>query len=578
MPSGIESLDGNRFILRYEHPWGGIASNAAPEDIAPNQLQSSDGIFIRNGRLCSTNFYSFNPTYYRHSTTASLYWTGVTGIQAIYTVGTRIVAIDSTCRTYTYNLTDNFWVPDPFFLSTTNPPRYSCSIMIDKVIYIFDYDSATEYVFTPGVSIVQAKQMDPNTGPLQNFVGGLYCMTVDRYLITANFNMPSDLQKAKRTNGYAWSKPSAYTTFDPSLDLTRTEGWNYLAEVQQEITGCFAMGNVGYILHDQGITQLTPTGGASSGILPFDATLLWGGRDGNGCTYPDSLSVYGYIAIWGNNTDFYMFGAGSAPQSITGTARKAIYEDLNRFKYLDNKFLSVSGNLINAGVDDRTPELVYNLYIVYESPGNSVPINMIIWSFIFGTQTWTRTAVNATDMMRLISGNQSYSSPLGTTAPAAGVRVVVPSALKFPDLSGTSFTGSNIYIGGTYGGVILNTQGAIGDSFFMFQYINTDGLSTISDVPPITNLKFRAEEFQVYRQPTIRGVILRAGGQGTLNVSVGGQSFTPIVVNSMDVTAIYRSFGVHTGLDPSVNITSTDFNGFITKVHAFGTYAEGEPI
>lgn len=574
MPSGMENLDNNRFILRYEHPWGGVASDASQEDIAPNQLVSSDGLFIRHGKLCSTCFYAFDPNYFRYSSDGlKLYMTNTTGMKAIYTVGSDIVGIDFTCSAYVYSFGGNMWLQDQI-LNTTYQPHYSCSVMIKGVIYVFDYDNGAEYVYTPRVSFVPAVQID---GSNQTFVGGKYCMTVDRYLITCYTNMPTDTPQYK-ANGYSWSGPSKYTTFNPSIDPAANEGWNILAEVQQEITGCFAMGNVGYILHDQGLTQLTPTGltgTTSASIFPFDATLMWGGKDGAGCTMPDSLAIYGYIAVWGNNSNIYMFSSGAAPQSITGTARRAIFRDLNKFKYFDSRYFDVHGNIINVGVDNLSPELVYNLYITYESPANTVPITMIVWSCILATQTWTRTVINVTDIMQKITGNPNYAGVSATFGPDA----TVPSTFRFP--SNTS-AGANWFISSIYGGMIFNVQdpgSGIGDSFFLFQYINSDGTTSLpSNVFPNTNLVFRAEEFQIYRQPTIRGIILRASGTGTLHINVGSQSFSDIVVNSPNGTTLYRSYGMRTDIAPQISITSTDFNGYISKVHAFGTYAEGEPI
>lgn len=581
MPSGLENLDGGRFILRYEHPWGGVASNAAPQDIAPNQLVSSDGTFIRNGRICSTNFYAFDPNYFRWSlNSTNLYIPNISGMVAVYAINNVLAAIDYTCQTYLYATGQGHWVVD--FPPPTGGARYACSVLIENIVYIFDYMNGAEYVYSPGNYNRFAVQVD---GSNQNFVGGKYCMTVDRYLITCNTNMPSDTPQYK-ANGYSWSGPSKYQTFDPSKDSTVNEGNNILAEVQHEITGCFAMGNVGYILHDQGITQLTPTGSSTAGIIPFDATLLWGGKNGNGCTYPGSLAIYGYVAIWANNNDVLMFMAGAAPQSITGTARRVIFNDLNKFKPGTNVFFNVFGNLINVGVDNLSPELVYNLYIIYSDPSNQYAVNMVVWSFVFASQAWTRTYVNVSTTMQNITGNPSYRGMLAPTLAGDGSpNNSRAENMFFPKGFATI---SNLFESCVYGGMLFNVwnpDAGSGDSFFIFQYINTTGVSTIAAYPPVTNLVFRAEEFQIYRKPTIRGVILRASGggtgpnnTGTLHININGHPFSDVIVNSPNVATIYRSFGVYTDMTPQLSITSTNFNGYITKVHVFGTYAEGEPI
>lgn len=617
MPSGLENLDNNRFILRYEHPWAGVASDAAPEDIQPSQVVSCDGLFIRNGCLCSTNYYAFDSSWYRYSGDGyALYWAQTNpgqGICAIYTTVSPnspnspvTVAIDYQCNTWYYDYTNLRWLQD-----FTAPPgyTYSCSQLIKGVIYIFDWWEGAQLVYTPrgGVTIGTT------------FVGGKYCMTLSEQLIVCNTKMQkwnagtydpqtgapvnppsyagSQETKANRVN---WSAAQeAYTTFnnnqwnypavppatlgppflDPSngLPTDRSAGWNGLADVQQEITGCFAMGNVGYILHDTGVTQMTPTASAILGetaIQPFDFTLLWGGRDGMGCTMPRSLAVYGHFAIWGNSNGIYLFTGAAAPQDITGSVKKAMYADINQFRFGIDFWQNIYGQIINTGVDNNSPEMVYNLYIVSTQPNGYIPIKMVIWSYVFKTQAWTRHVVDVTAAMRAITGNPNYSKGIFNNEAAVNM-----STFKFP--TSLANLGHDLYTSPLYGGMIFNAaaSGTAGyDSFFLFQYIN-DGVSSLPDVPPVTNLTFRTEEFQIYRQPTIRGFIIRAAGSGHLQISVNGYGFSLITLNGdATKTTLYRSFGMWTGMAPSINISSTDFNGYITKVHAFGTYAEGEPI
>jgi hypothetical protein len=596
MPSGLENLDNNRFILRYEHPWGGVASDAAPEDIAPNQFVICDGLLIKNGKLCSTNIYPFDPAYFNYTGTAgNKYWTGADGIQIIYTVGVYVVCIDRSCRTWYYDFNQKIWIADfvPVAIDGTTPkdhngnmifPHYSCSIMIKGIIYIFDYVNATEYVYIPRTSNTQGQigGAGNSFNETQNIVGGKYCMTVDHYLIIANTNLIID-NPAIKENRYNWSAPEAYTTFgpvsgsgvvdptNPNTPLGLETGYNTLPEVQQAITGCFAMGNVGYILHDQGITQLTPTGIAKG---PFDATLLWGGKEGIGCTMPETLAVFGYIAVWGNGSNFFLYSSGAAPQEICGAAKGSIYDDINKFKNTDSRILNISGQICNMAVDNLRPELIYNLYIVYESPANTAPVMTIVWTYVFRTQTWTRNVVNVQTLMQQITGNSNYSAILNTTpgfpAPA--------STFKFPSDTTVS---KDIYSGSVYGGIIINVTNnanGIADSFFLLQYINSEGNNSLTDLAPTTNLFFKTEEFGIFRKPTIRGVIVRASGIGTLGVAINGYKFSDIIVNSSLKSALYRSFGMYTDMAPTISITTTNFNGFITKVHAFGTYAEGEPI
>lgn len=627
MPSGLENLEGNRFILRYEHPWGGVASNASKEDIAPNQFVTCDGLFIKNGKLCSTNFYVFDQTQFAYGNLGSnpLYMSipltnpgnsSLTNdiMAAMYVLpnGT-LIGIDNRCNIWRYDWNSLQWGTNPAVYA---PPgySYSCSQMIRGVIYMFDWYAGQQIMYNNGQLIVGTK-----------FVGGKFCMTLSEQLITCNTRMqvwtggtydsqgkplapPAYTGRQElRANRVSWSAAQeAYSTWnnnqwpipvtatsppaavDPDatnpdtgaqLPNDRTAGWNGLAEVQNEITGCFAMGNVGYILHDTGVTQMTPTASAilgESSIQPFDFTLLWGGRSGMGCNMPKSLAVYGHFAIWGNDNGFYLFSGSGAPQDITGLAKAAIFADINKFRHTDDRWLNIIGQICNTGVGSNNPEMVYNLYVVWSQPSYTQPIMMVIWTYAFSSQAWTRHTVNVTSVMQQITGNPSFDGVL-----TGEDNTVNQATFKFPE--NYKDAGHYFYESPTYGGIIFNTRPLAGltsfSSFYIFQYTN-DGIPNITDAPPVTNLTLRAEEFQIYRQPTIRGFIIRAAGSGHLNISVNGYNFQPSIQLNGDITktTLYRTFGVWTGMTPEINISSTDFNGYITKIHAFGTYAEGEPI
>jgi hypothetical protein len=618
MPSGLENLEGNKFILRYEQPWGGVVSNVAPEDLQPGQLHVCDGLFIKNGKLCSTNSYAFDPIYFQYTTIGSpspLYiHIPITNpgnasqvnapIMTMYIVNGALVAIDANCNVYKYD-----WIARNFGVPAYAPAGayYSCSQMIRGIIYMFDWANGQQLVYQNS-AVTQGTK----------FVGGKYCMTLDQYLVVCNTNMekwnkgncqgtppvpPTNSgTRESRANRFNWSGANeAYTTFNPNVgcDLNNpivdldtgfpndaTAGFNGIPDVQQEITGCFAMGNVGYILHDTGVTQITPTSSpilGESSIQPFDTTLLWGGKEGIGCTMPRSLAVYGHFAIWGNAGGIYLFSGAGAPQDITGLSKAAIYADLNEFKFrfgagVTNYWFNIYGQICNMGVDNNNPELVYNLYIISANPYNTQPVQMIVWSYVFSTQGWTRSVVDATAMMKNITGNLNYT---GIITPMRSA--VSQSTFRFPD--DYNEYGAEFYTSPLYGGIIINAQvppiaGVTQpwDSFYLAQYIN-DGITSLPDIPPVTNLTFRTEEFQIYRKPTIRGIIIRAAGTGTLHININGYPFSDIKLND-DITKsyLYRSFGMYTDQAPTININSTDFNGYITKVHAFGTYAEGEPL
>jgi hypothetical protein len=56
MASRMEDTGKGHFEIHYEAPWGGVASNKSDIDIEMNQFVKADGISIRDGQLCYSNF------------------------------------------------------------------------------------------------------------------------------------------------------------------------------------------------------------------------------------------------------------------------------------------------------------------------------------------------------------------------------------------------------------------------------------------------------------------------------------------------------------------------------------------
>ena len=60
-----------------------------------------------------------------------------------------------------------------------------------------------------------------------------------------------------------------------------------------------------------------------------------------------------------------------------------------------------------------------------------------------------------------------------------------------------------------------------------------------SFTPGVLALKFRGEEIKIERQPTIRRVVLRGYGSGTLTITVNGTSFGNIVLDGTTTSKVY---------------------------------------
>lgn len=556
MASGLIDRGANRKDAVYENPWGGVNSDADPADIPPNSMVTADGLVIKYGKLCSCDWNNIDIIDYT-IVGGSTHYIRDNYVLVITTINNVIFIVTNDAQVYRYNIVGDTFIPVAT-IAGVGAINADCYQVIGGILYIFDYNNSEVYVFDSVAStfVVGA-----------NFVAGKYCCTILGYLITANTNMPSD-NPAEKPNRYNWSSPYGFTTWDPSVD--RTAGYNTISDTQDQITGLFAMGNVAYVLRDEGMTQLTPTG---VGIGPFDATPLWASTFGIGCTYPASFSQYGNLAIWANDNNIYAFFSGNMPQDITGQAKGAIYADIagvgNNFNYT-----LISGSLTNVGANNKTPELMYSFVIIQSTPDTfgPVPPSLVayIWTYNVSNKCWTRQVVDLLAKLGEITGAGGFDYQVIPTITSLGVKPGTFGALSTSTLSQRKIVNC----------LLINISAINGTaySFLLSQYINDTGQST-TDLAAAPNFKIvhRQEEFRLGTEATVRGVIIKAAGSGTLGVSINGQEFTSIVVNNTTAST-YRSFGVYTGQNPQLTITSANFDGVIIKSNMLTTWAEGEPL
>ena len=551
--SGIVQREGNRIDATYDNPWGGVASNADDADIQPSQFVKGDGLVVKNGVLCAANW--GNTTLYNFSKVANQHYWLDDRMQYVILVkpnnaGWVLCAFDNNGHAFIYDGTI-------FFLDQTllggSFMSISCIQVIGGVVYIFDWSAGKVYKYIPHDSYTVAS----------TYVGGKYCMVVTNYLITVNTNMASDGAERIKENRYNWSAPFAYSTWDPQDPaLPRSAGSNTLTSAQDQISGCFAMGNVGYILRTQGLTQLTPTG---IGISPFDTTDLWASQFGIGCTYPDSLAQYGALAIWFNNNDGYAFFSGAMPQSITGAAQRAIFADLNAYEGMDSGLTTtrVSGTFANTSENSQIPELIYILGII--SYGTGVPggFQAIVWVLNLAAKAWTRHVFNIADEIFRVTGVRSTVFGVET---ARVIGVQEPRYLTQLSQASPRRVAAHMLVSTAVGATVY--------SFLFSLYYNETGTLSLSPAGKFLNIKCRQEEVVLGAKPTVRGVIIKAAGTGTLKIAVSGTPFKDVVVIS-PTARTYKSHGEVSLENPQLTINATDFDGFITKVHMNMTYAEG---
>ena len=556
MASGVSKQEGNRYDCKYEQPWGGVASNADPSDIQPNQFVTADGLFVKNGRLNSAGW--GNTTIFNFSNVVTQGY--FNGLQVDFTAMTYAQSTDewtmyafvsSTGSVYRYLQPSN-----EFVLAATLGfvAEFDCFQIIAGVVYIFDFLYGKMYVFDSDALTI-------TTG--QSYVGGKYCMVLDGYLLTAFTNQPTDVPAIK-TNRYNWSGPFKYTTWDPAVD--RTAGFNTLTSASDQITGMFAMGNVGYILRTQGLSQLTPTG---VGIAPFQTTDLWSSTFGLGCSYPKTFAQYGALAIWANDSNIYSFFSGSMPTEICGAARRAIYADLNLYRNSGTTTTSVSGCISTVGENSATPELIYTFAIIHvTTSGSGSIVGSFIWTYNINSGTWTRQTPDLDAQIKSITGS-SVGYSVNKVSAIGNYQLVLSPGIPPKGIRNNILI--TVYQGGVFKSIL-----------FSFYYSSEGGASGCPVDTPI-NLVLRQEEFRLGTSYTARGAIVKLAGIGTVNTTVtnqyGSQALTPIVLT--DVTrplVVDLAYGQTSGENLQLALTSTNFDGAISKIVMSVTYDEGEPL
>lgn len=541
MASGLQFNDkSTHFEATYEHPWGGVASDAYQTDIKPNELVQCDNVLIKNGTLNAACLDSVTQNVIHINNITSV-------IDLTFGIFSKIYWLDDAGKIYGINGNTI-----QLLATNVNCSGASCVQIINGLAYIFCAGSGKMCIFDP-------------TGPTltlaESFVAGNYCCVIDSYLLTADTNQPTDIPAIK-PNRVNWSAPGAYSTWDPSVD--RTSGFNTLTDVSDYISGMFAMGNVGYILRGQGLTQMTPTG---IGIKPFDFTTLWASQKGLGCTLPQTFAQYGNVAIWGNDTDFYVFSSGTMPSKITGAARKAIYRDILIGVTLSTTVYGcissnvATNNFANNSIPD--PDLRYYLTIIRNDAVNKI-ISIIIWVYNLNLQTWSRITfttgypVGATNFQIATLTTQYISDLLNTNINVAGNRQVPILTLSF-----------------------LTAGNAINQVYSIYE----SDISYVTQAPiviPAPTIIFKSEMMKIGRKPNVRGVAILAVGSTTprtINVSVQNETvsttFDPIIVQGT-TPKVYISNGMFTDERPQLKLSSNAFDGTIVKAIMYGTYAEGE--
>ena len=419
-----------------------------------------------------------------------------------------------------------------------NQPPSAVQI-INGVAYISNFTRGKTYSY------------DPTNAPYAiniatTYVGGKCFGVLDDYLLQFNTNSTGQGINANMVN---WSGPGLFTTWDPSVN--RTAGFNQLPAVEDELTGFVSLASTGLLLSRKSLVQLNPTGIA---IGPFQFTVLWTSVLGQGLSIPETLVQYGQTAFLTTDAGVYTVGT-SGLSDISGAAKTAIMTSLANAGYVFNSLNpTICGGFILYFNNTAYPTPRY----VVVGINNSGDFNGVTtWIFDPTTGIWTQ-----------------LETPIDGAGAGQSCRIFCCDT--FPN-EGT-LPGNDIPI--TYGTflVVRASSGSLNNSYIYGLQISNNNVAQglIGTGPTVAlNLVTRSETIKIWREPTIRRIVVRAYGSGTLNLSINGVSFGAINIASTIPANYISPFGVFTGMDPQLTVTG-NFNGVIVKIVLFGTYADGE--
>lgn len=570
MPSGLRNTSGNQFEIYYEQPWGGVASDKSYVDIEPNQLIIQSGVAINSGKLeyfqmmaDPLNFKLQNPRQpdsfpyviwvqngvlfgcdqygyiYKYASTGVIIQ--VQGLKALDAPGpTPVVASDGP-----WNVGGDGNIP-------------TAVQVINGIAYIANYERHSTYTYDGNITF----------NLVSNYVGGKIMGVLDDYLIQFNTNNVVDGPQPNRVN---WSGPGKFSTWDPAID--RTAGFNTLASVEDQLIGFYSYASVGVAVTQKGLVELSPTGIA---IGPFNFTTLWTSELGQGSIFQKSVVQYGQVGYLVTDSGVYSVSTGGGFKEITGAAKQAIFNSIQIAN--PEKSTSITDPPAIAGCvllyfrNNANPTPYYVFCATHRPVGATTDI-ITFWLMNLATGTWQTVSYNSPVLVNSQYGT-TYDPNIDGEVQFVDAQTfdwVVPIGLGPGFISGnhpTTIVSLKILISGVSYAVQLTPA--------IFN-VNAALSAYTSFTAGAINLKFRGEEIKIERQPTIRRVVIRAYGSGTLAISVNGTSFGNIVLDGTTTSKVYVCpIGVLTDQAPQLSITSTNFKAVIEKVMMAGTYADGD--
>jgi hypothetical protein len=193
---------------------------------------------------------------------------------------------------------------------------------------------------------------------------------------------------------------------------------------------------------------------------------------------------------------------------------------------------------------------------------------LIVWFLNLESGAWFYQTFNIDDLV-----NSQHGTTLSNLEPQQ-LKIASVTTLGFNAGSNGFNTLPNLLI---YGAA-LNASNNGSFSFIAPIYINNKkNFSTTLNTPSPLAIASKAWEMKLGRKPTVRRVIMKAYGAGTLNIFVNDIPFGVITLDGTTTSKVYKTpRGICTEEAPQLIITSTNFKGVIIKIMLAGTYADGD--
>jgi hypothetical protein len=406
---------GKLFQIDYQSPFGGIDSTAYASAINPANFVSMINMFVQDnviqpialellGGLSVTGHYmGFIPVQSYTSNSASIgFIVTDTGVWPVVLVGNTLGLGPMTGYTPT--------------LPGDN--SYFHYIVIDSI----QSGAPTIYWTSNGWNEIWTR--DPTSGNITlntNFVGGGILALLDDQLLNLGGFSQAD---GPTPNRISWSAPGQFGVFQPFDLATMTgnyaAGFNDLPSISDIITGFAAIGTVGYLFRNEGITQINPTG---NGILPFQFNHLWASELGIGCAYTNTISQYGSVICFAADSGIYTLGLNGLNE-IGQQARSFIYSLLNNVGIVNAQGMFAYGPQGRVLPYILTsPELYYLLAI----PVSGQPWQNILIDVATGTTYNLGQQVPVTE--NTLDCQLAFLATGATKNPPVGGRIIVPLAI-----------------------------------------------------------------------------------------------------------------------------------------------------